>query len=133
MTYADTGMCGENTGNVQRTSAGGSAKTHQSTHRAWLVLYTYLQKKKQDTMSKKAQVLVPDDELEQNWAAEAVAIDDDEEAVSAGSDDEFEEEYDLELASNKRARDESDDADQEMAVADSDEQAAAKKQKTEVR
>ncbi|KAG7396276.1 cms1 ribosomal small subunit [Phytophthora boehmeriae] len=47
-----------------------------------------------------------DDELEQNWAAEAVEASDDESVISAGSDDEFEEEAELELAPVKRSREE---------------------------
>ncbi|RLN86934.1 hypothetical protein BBJ28_00010511 [Nothophytophthora sp. Chile5] len=47
-----------------------------------------------------------DDELEENWAAEAVEASDDEGVLSAGSEDEFEEEAELELAPVKRSRDE---------------------------
>lgn len=65
---------------------------------------------------------VNDDELEQNWTAEAVEASDDEGVISADSEDEFEEEAELELFSNKRSRTEEKDEDEE----------AVKKQKTEV-
>lgn len=45
-----------------------------------------------------------DDELEQNWEAAAVDVSDEDEVLSAGSEDEFEEDYDLEIASAKRKR-----------------------------
>lgn len=48
-----------------------------------------------------------DDELEQNWAAEPVAADDSDDALSAGSEDEFEDDDEVELASAKRPREES--------------------------
>lgn len=67
---------------------------------------------------------VNDDELEQNWTAEAVDASDDEGVISADSEDEFEEEAELELFSNKRSR-------TEEKKEDEDEE-AVKKQKTEV-
>lgn len=75
--------------------------------------------------------LVNDDELEENWVGEVVEASDDEDVVSAGSEDEFEQDYDLELATTKRSRE--DDA---PAAADDDEAmepkaAASKKQKTQ--
>lgn len=78
-----------------------------------------------------------DDELEANWAAEAVAVSDDESVVSAGSEDEFEDEQDLELAPAKRSRDEMESGavgDDAAMDDDADEDAAAvpeKKQKME--
>ena len=66
-----------------------------------------------------------DDELEMNWTAEVVGGSNDEDAISAGSEDEFEEEAELELAPNvKRSRD-TETADVEM------EEDAVKKQKTD--
>lgn len=56
-----------------------------------------------------------DDELEQNWEAEVVAVSDEDEVLSAGSEDEFEEDYDLEIATNKRKR--GGDAQQDYDVA----------------
>ncbi|KAG2520601.1 hypothetical protein JM18_007029 [Phytophthora kernoviae] len=52
-----------------------------------------------------------DDELEQNWATEAVEASDDESVISAGSDDEFEEEAELELAPVKRSREDVEEED----------------------
>lgn len=76
--------------------------------------------------------LVNDDELEENWVGEAVEASDDEDVVSAGSEDEFEEDYDLELATNKRSREEA-----TAPAADGDDEAmepkaaVPKKQKTQ--
>lgn len=76
--------------------------------------------------------LVNDDELEENWVGEAVVASDDEDVVSAGSEDEFEEDYDLELATNKRSREEATapavDGDDETMEPKA---AAPKKQKTQ--
>ncbi|KAG3086347.1 hypothetical protein PI124_g16582 [Phytophthora idaei] len=67
-----------------------------------------------------------DDELEMNWTAEAVDASDNDSVVSAGSEDEFEEEAELELASGvKRSREEEVDD----VMGDEDE-TATKKQKT---
>ncbi|GMF40446.1 unnamed protein product [Phytophthora fragariaefolia] len=68
-----------------------------------------------------------DDELEMNWSAEAVDASDGESVVSAGSEDEFEEEAELELAAGvKRGREEAEhDVEMDAEV--------PKKQKTEVR
>lgn len=74
-----------------------------------------------------------DDELEQNWAAEAVDVSDDDEVLSAGSEDEFEEEAELELATAKRKRGETQGDEDDAAMDDDDEDdAAAKKQKVAV-
>ncbi|RLN71917.1 hypothetical protein BBJ28_00015913 [Nothophytophthora sp. Chile5] len=70
-----------------------------------------------------------DDELEENWAAEAVEASDDEGVLSAGSEDEFEEEAELELAPVKRSRDETGDMVDDGA-ADGENAAPVKKQKT---
>lgn len=71
-----------------------------------------------------------DDELEQNWEAEPVDASDDEEALSAGSEDEFEEDYDLELATAKRKRDDEQHDDAAMDEdGDGDATTTAKKQK----
>lgn len=52
-------------------------------------------------------VLRNDDELEQNWAVETVVDDGSDDALSAGSEDEFEDEDgDAELVTNKRPREE---------------------------
>ncbi|DAZ95719.1 TPA: hypothetical protein N0F65_007125 [Lagenidium giganteum] len=72
-----------------------------------------------------------DDELEENWVAEAVAASDDEDVVSAGSEDEFEEEEDLELATAKRSREERGDDKQSGDADGDDDGAVSKKQKTE--
>ncbi|KAF1322137.1 Ubiquitin-specific protease, partial [Globisporangium splendens] len=71
---------------------------------------------------------INDDELEQNWVAEAVDTSDDDEVVSAGSEDEFEEDYDLELATAKRKRD-GDEVMEADAAGDDDAVATEKKQK----
>lgn len=76
---------------------------------------------------------VNDDVLEENWAAEAVDASDDEGAVSAGSEDEFEEEQDLELAPTKRPRNDGDDQEMADAEASGDAEQPAKKQKTEAK
>ncbi|KAG7381541.1 cms1 ribosomal small subunit [Phytophthora pseudosyringae] len=65
-----------------------------------------------------------DDELEMNWAAEAVDASDNESVVSAGSEDEFEEEAELELASGVKRGREGDDA-----MDEEDAEKAAKKRK----
>jgi hypothetical protein len=68
-----------------------------------------------------------DDELEMNWSAEAVEASDNESILSAGSEDEFEEEAELELASGvKRSREE---AVEDVAM-DIEGDSNAKKQKT---
>lgn len=67
-----------------------------------------------------------DDELEMNWTAEAFDASDNESVVSAGSDDEFEEEAELELNSGiKRSR--------EDETADVAMDQEAKKQKTDTK
>lgn len=76
---------------------------------------------------------VNDDELEENWVPQAVAVSDDEDALSAGSEDEFEDEQDLELASAKRAREDAEDAEDAPDAAVeriAEAPAAPKKQKT---
>ncbi|KAE8985516.1 hypothetical protein PR003_g23256 [Phytophthora rubi] len=68
------------------------------------------------------------DELEMNWSAEAVDASDNESVVSAGSEDEFEEEAELELGQGvKRGREDDVDVEQDVQM-DAD---TAKKQKTE--
>jgi hypothetical protein len=74
---------------------------------------------------------VNDDELEENWVPQAVAVSDDEDALSAGSEDEFEDEQDLELASAKRAREEAEEAADEDVELVAEAPAAPKKQKTD--
>ncbi|KAL3663547.1 hypothetical protein V7S43_011434 [Phytophthora oleae] len=69
-----------------------------------------------------------DDELEMNWTAEAVDASDNESVLSAGSDDEFEEEAELELASGVKRTREEDDGDASMK----EEEIVAKKQKSDV-
>lgn len=84
--------------------------------------------------------MINDDELEQNWAAEGVVIDeDDDDVVSLGSEDELDDdEDDVGPAVMKRSRDDDagdqvreDGSDDDKAMGDGSEKPAAKKQKKE--
>ncbi|KAH7469299.1 hypothetical protein PRIC1_000106 [Phytophthora ramorum] len=78
--------------------------------------------------------MINDDELEQNWSAQAVDASDTESVISAGSEDEFEEEAELELATGVK-RDREDDAEDmdEDDTEDMDKKNAVKKQKSEAK
>ncbi|KAJ0408196.1 hypothetical protein ATCC90586_003304 [Pythium insidiosum] len=85
---------------------------------------------KQPTTAEKA---LNDDELEQNWEAAAVDVSDDDEVVSLGSEDELEDE-DVELATNKRSREDAadgDDDDDDAMDGDAADEQVKKKQKVQ--